>query len=535
MAPPSSDQTIVSSDKKKENVSIEENPISRSGSDSSVHSLRHSISQQNLYNSIDRINDQKLQREKSWKQKIFSFSLDSYETEEERKFVRKLDFYLLSWACIAYMIKNVDQSNYKNAYVSGMKEDLNMTGNQYNLLGTFFTIGYAVAAIPFQLVMTKIKPSYLLGGCELLYGIFTCLCAIPQDNVKFLYACRFFIGAFESCSWSGVMYVFFNYYNNRELGFRAGLLGASAFIGQIITLFMQAAIYNNLGDHKIKSWQYLFLINGLMTAFVALFSLYLLPDSPANGGAVWMSKREVGIALKRVNDLGRVTQRRFRFKEFLKTFKDKHFYLLLLAYMPWDLGLNATSYITLWLKSVENPDHSAKYSVRQVNLIPIGGYVIGAISMIVITKFADVTQKRIHALVFQQTCGIIGCIVLSIWPSSLGLKYFGFFIMYIVQSTGAILMSFVPEIWAKNPERRAVITAIIVILDFSTNSWLPLLIWPAKEAPNYKYGYKFNLAFEVTSFIGCNVFYFYVYKRLKDSNELESQKKIQEEVRDLVA
>ena len=42
-----------------------------------------------------------------------------------------------------------------NAYVSGMKEDLNFHGNQYNLLATFFTCGYLAGQIPSQLLLTK--------------------------------------------------------------------------------------------------------------------------------------------------------------------------------------------------------------------------------------------------------------------------------------------------------------------------------------------------------------------------------------------
>lgn len=44
-----------------------------------------------------------------------------------------------------------------NAYVSGMKEDLNFHGNQYNLLSTFFTCGYLVGQIPSQLLLTRCK------------------------------------------------------------------------------------------------------------------------------------------------------------------------------------------------------------------------------------------------------------------------------------------------------------------------------------------------------------------------------------------
>lgn len=445
-----------------------------------------------------------------------------FDTAKEEQFVRKLDFFLLSWGCVSYCIKNIDASNYKNAYVSGMKEDLNMVGNQYNLLGTFFTIGYAISAIPCQMTMSRVKASYFMGSCELLWGICTCLCAFPT-TARGLYPLRFLIGIFEASSWSGMMVIFFNYYNNEELGFRAGVLGASAFVGQIFTLFLQAAIYNRFGNSQFKSWQWLFIINGIMTIAVSIVGFYFLPDTPANGGARWMNRSEIKIALRRVEKLGRVTVRRFELNQFFKAFSDHKVYYLLLAYMPWDLGLNVTSYITLWLKSIVKEDKSPRYTVQQVNLIPIIGFIIAATSMVVITKFADITQKKIHVMVFQQVCGIFGCTILSIWPSSLYLKFAGFFIMYSVQSTGAIIMSLVPEIWAKEPEIRAVITAIIVVLDYATNSWLPLVIFPAETAPIYKYGYKVSLALETASLVGCLVFYYHIYSKLNPNPRLACQ------------
>jgi hypothetical protein len=43
-----------------------------------------------------------------------------------------------------YFMNYLDRSNLANAYVSGMKEELNFTGNQYNLINTCFTIGYCL-------------------------------------------------------------------------------------------------------------------------------------------------------------------------------------------------------------------------------------------------------------------------------------------------------------------------------------------------------------------------------------------------------
>lgn len=40
-----------------------------------------------------------------------------------------------------YFTNYLDRSNLANAYVSGMKEELGFTGNQYNQINTVFTVG----------------------------------------------------------------------------------------------------------------------------------------------------------------------------------------------------------------------------------------------------------------------------------------------------------------------------------------------------------------------------------------------------------
>lgn len=43
---------------------------------------------------------------------------DPDKPEEEKKFLLKLDVFLLSYSCLGYFCKNLDQANLSNAYVS---------------------------------------------------------------------------------------------------------------------------------------------------------------------------------------------------------------------------------------------------------------------------------------------------------------------------------------------------------------------------------------------------------------------------------
>ena len=82
---------------------------------------------------------------KTWKSYVWD-TLD--KSPEERRFLFKLDAVLLTFASLGYFIKYLNQININNAFVSGMKEDLNMHGNELNYMQTIWTVGYVLGEIP---------------------------------------------------------------------------------------------------------------------------------------------------------------------------------------------------------------------------------------------------------------------------------------------------------------------------------------------------------------------------------------------------
>jgi ACS family pantothenate transporter-like MFS transporter len=70
------------------------------------------------------------------------------KSKAERRFLFKLDAVLLSLASFAFFIKYLDQVNINNAFVSGMREDLQLFGNELNYMQTAWTIGYIIGEIP---------------------------------------------------------------------------------------------------------------------------------------------------------------------------------------------------------------------------------------------------------------------------------------------------------------------------------------------------------------------------------------------------
>jgi len=68
------------------------------------------------------------------------------DSPAERRLILKLDGLIMVFVFLAYWAKTLDSSATSTAYVSGMKEDLSLYGNQLNYLNTVYT--YVSATLP---------------------------------------------------------------------------------------------------------------------------------------------------------------------------------------------------------------------------------------------------------------------------------------------------------------------------------------------------------------------------------------------------
>ncbi|KAK1635687.1 hypothetical protein BDP81DRAFT_395250 [Colletotrichum phormii] len=62
-------------------------------------------------------------------------------SKEEKVLLRKLDFMILTFGCLTFFTKFLDLQAFQNAYVSGMKEDVGMQGNDLQYTTGVFQAG----------------------------------------------------------------------------------------------------------------------------------------------------------------------------------------------------------------------------------------------------------------------------------------------------------------------------------------------------------------------------------------------------------
>jgi MFS family permease len=434
---------------------------------------------------------------------------DAAYAAAEKRLVRKLDFIFLPSACVGILMKKIDQTNYKAAYTAGMRDDLNLAGtNVLNWLDIYFTISFAIFMVPSVLIMMRVRPSLWLPSLELIWGILTG-CMALANTPKPMYVIRFLIGVCEASAWPGTTVLLLSWYTPREMAKRQAIYMSASYTGSMFTFAMQSAIHSTLDGHSgLPGWRWLFIINGIMTVVSACVAFYTIPDYPNTTRAHYLRPDEREVAKSRLERLGKRTQSLTPqpiiplLLHAGKIMFSLEFALLFLSYAPWGWAQWANFYFNLFLDSLKNADGSKRFSVSQVTSIPIGAYGISIASALLFASLSDRLQMRWQLAIFINVIQLICTSILAAWPANDNFKMAAMLVTFSTCINETLLMSWMGDVFRKYPTERAIIVAWTVSLLFVGNASMPLVLWPAKEAPNYKYGYKVAVGFCVLSCIG---------------------------------
>ncbi|KAK9446701.1 major facilitator superfamily domain-containing protein [Limtongia smithiae] len=412
---------------------------------------------------------------------------------KERKFVRRLDTMLLTYSMLSFVIKTIDSGNISNAYVSGMKEDLDLHDQERNLFNTFFDIGCFIGCVPSLYVLHHVRPSIWLPLCELIWSSLLMAMAYAKTAQQ-ICVFRFFIGLVQAVAYPGFAMILGSWYVPEELAKRLCLYDGSYTIAHMLSGSMQAAVYRTMnGLLGMAGWRWLFIIEGAMSVPVALWGVFAIPDSPQDTRAAWLTPDMRFYGMMRMEEVGRKPRKKLtwrRVKGWMCTWRP---YGYLLPFVMFTVS-STYNYFNLWLKSL------GTFSVEQINLIPTAGNALGLISAYVLAAFSDHTLRRCPYLLIAIFFRFVSSVLLSIWNIPYGLKFFAFFLPMAGEPTWALLTTWVQEVFQDDAELRAFLPALGSGVGYAFKSWFPLLVFPTYEAPIYKWGYKVTTAIIVAEF-----------------------------------
>ncbi|KAF2084657.1 putative MFS transporter Liz1/Seo1 [Saccharata proteae CBS 121410] len=426
------------------------------------------------------------------------------KSPEERKFLLKLDTALLTFASLGYFIKYLDQSNINSAFVSGMKEDLGLYGEELNYMQTCWTVGYVLGQLPSNIILTKFRPSRWIPAAELIWTILTfalCRC----KDAKQMYILRFFIGLAESTFYPGMQYIIGSWYRKDELAKRSCIFHTSSSIATMFSGYLMAAVYNTLGGKGgYAGWQWLFIIDGAISLPVALAGFVVLPDLPEISKPFYLNREEVLFAQKRMELEGRKPREPYTLAKVKKIFTSWHIYVLTLLYIFFNNGsASGQPIFAQWLK--DSTTH--KYSVGQINAYPTTTYAVAVLSTLIYAWSSDTFLKgaRWPPMIFAGTFNVITYVSLAIWDIPVGWHWACYILSGISSGLSGLCMSWAHEICADDNEERSIVIGTMNEMAYVIQAWLPLIVWKQTDAPQYRKGFITVAALSVALMITAGV------------------------------
>lgn len=443
-------------------------------------------------------------------------------TKEEKKLVLKLDLLLTVYSLMAYWVKYLDQVNLTNAYVGGLKEGIGMEGNDFVNTQVMFSVGNIVFQIPFMYILYGVPLNFVLPSLDICWSILT-ISVHRVTTVRQLKVLRFFIGAFEAPSYLAYQYLFGSWYKVDEISRRSMFYYFGQYLGILTSGLLSGAIERSLqGVNGLDAWQWIFIIDGIISIAVGIIGFYVLPGTPNSCYSLFLTDEDIKLARHRLKQ-NRTSL--LKPKDTVKSILDLKLWKSLLS--SWEIYIvslwgifcwnnnNGTSgAYALWLKSL---NRYGSGELQDYTALTPG---LGIVWLFITCTYSDLFHSRWSAIVLSQVFNFIGNTILAVWDVTEGAKWFAWCLQYFGWAMAPVLYSWNNDICRRDERKRAVILVVMNMLSQSSTAWLSVLVWKTVELPRFLKGYTFTAC---CAFVLCIwtmlVLFFYKREEKKHAKE----------------
>ncbi|KAI0150547.1 major facilitator superfamily domain-containing protein [Xylariaceae sp. FL1272] len=340
----------------------------------------------------------------------------------EKKVLKKLDLYIAPVATIIFLAAYLDRSNIGNAASAGITKDLGMTSAQLGNAVTLFYVLYVAFEVPCSLVMKRLRPGRMISALIFAWSIVIIGTGFVHTAGQ-LYASRLLLGAFESGMYPCLALYLSTFYNPKEQALRVSyLLVSAALSGSFGGLFAYALLKLD-GRAGLAGWRWLYIVEGILSVFVAVLIFFALPDSFED--ARFLSEEDKQIMRTRHEIARRYHGKpEFDWKEVKKAFTDPKLYVSCWSQFWGDIcSFGLSSFLPLIIKGFG-------YDTVTTQLLTIPVFFWAASAYIATSFASDKFNRRYYFMIPAGLVTAIGYAVqIGVPAGHRGALYFSTFLI----------------------------------------------------------------------------------------------------------
>ena len=359
----------------------------------------------------------------------------SEETEkrlrEERRVRLKVDLRLCTIAGILTSLNLLDSGIISSASVTSMLSDLGLDrGNRYSLSILIFTVASVTFQLPATLAVRILGPRFFFTLITFCFGLIT-LCTAFIHTWKEMILMRVLLGMAMSGIYPGLALLISSWYRREELQLRFAFLQC----GEVAILATGSIVnygLNHLDGHSgLKGWQWMYLVQGLITIVLSVLTYWWIVDFPENSekSFLFLNKEETRIAVLRIqSDRGDVLPPVLSYKEVFQHFLDLKIYGFAACFFLLNLVSTALSYfLPIILQG------GMGFSTNKSILLSAPPYYYAIIPNLLSSLISDKYRIRGPVITFNSLCLIGGFCMLG-FANQVTVRYIGTYL-----ATGAYI------------------------------------------------------------------------------------------------
>ncbi|OJA19537.1 hypothetical protein AZE42_06601 [Rhizopogon vesiculosus] len=346
--------------------------------------------------------------------------VEELDPAERGRILRKIDWHLLPFVTLFYLLAFLDRVNVGNAKVAGMSTDLNLTGFKYNIAAAVFFIPYSFAEVPSNMALKLFRPSRWIPTIMIVWGlVMTLMCLV--NSFQSLVIARVCLGLTEAGLFPGVNYYICHWYPRSERSKRIAIFFSAATIAGAFGGLLAYGIEFMEGIGGLHGWQWIFCLEGLATMVVACLSFYFIQDYPET--ATFLTEPERAYVLNMMKQDANNLATHYNIQFVLQAMKDYKLYIQVLIYMGYSLSPVASRTRTEFIVRFLVPGYAIAlfsptiinelgYSSTNAQLLSVPPFVAGCFATIMVGIYSDKHGLRGPYIIGGASVSLAGYILL---------------------------------------------------------------------------------------------------------------------------
>jgi len=377
-----------------------------------------------------------------------------YDPSYVARVIRRVDWRTLPLLGLLYSIALIDRTNLAVARISGMDSDLKLrVGERYSIASMIYFPPYIILQLPSNIMLRWLGAQMWMTICVVGWGAAQIGMAFVP-NWGLLCLTRVLLGIFEAGFFPALAFIVQTWYKREEVQKRiAGFYLISIIFGGFSAILAYAfQLLKGKGD--LNGWQWIFLIEGIVTVVLGIATWFFIPDFPDKNR--FLNADDTKMIMDRVEaDRADSIPDPMNITVIIKHFKDPLLWGFALMFMASTMPAYAIGFfITTLLIGMG-------FNLKEALLLVAPPYIAAAMSCFFFAWLSDKTRMRAPWLAAQNIIVIIGLMVCA-YAKQNGARYFGIFFINMGAS------GCVPGVIAYNANnitshsKRSVSTAIVI-------------------------------------------------------------------------